>query len=114
MAAAPATIADYLRGFDDERRSRLEAVLAVVREELPDAEEAIRYGMPAVSLGDRHWIHVAGWKPHLGIYPVYRLDDALEAELAPYRAATDAVQFRWRDDLPLDLIRRVVAHLAAH
>ena len=112
--AAPASIAHYLRGFDDERRSRLEAVLAVVREELPDAEEAIRYGMPAISLGGRHWIHVGGWKQHLGIYPVYRLDHPLEAELAPYRAATDAVQFRWGDELPLALIRRIVAHLAAH
>lgn len=109
---AAASIDDYLAGFQGERRARLEAVRAAIRDVLPDAEEAIRYGMPAIALGGRRWIYFAGWKQHLGIYPVYRSDAPIETELAPYRDAKDALQFPWAKELPLDLIRRVVAHLA--
>lgn len=107
-----ATVDEYLAGFDGEVRARLDRARAAIRSVLPDAEESIRYGMPAVALGGRDHIYFAAWKKHLGIYPVYRSDDPIEAELAPYRDAKDTLRFPYAHEQPDELIARVTAFLA--
>ena len=68
--------------------------------------------MPAFMLGDRYALHFAGWKHHVGLYPVAPLDPELEAEVAPYRAAKDTVKLLYRDPLPTDLIERIAPRCA--
>lgn len=103
---------DYLAGFDGDVRARLDRVRAAIRAALPDAEESVRYGMPAVALGGRNHLHYAAWARHIGIYPVYRSDLPIEAELAPYRHAKDTLRFPYAAEQPDDLITRVAAFLA--
>src|SRR3954468_15778898 len=97
MASAPADIAAYLETLPDEARTVVVGVLDAVRAALPDAPERIRYGMPAVMLDERHAIHVAGWKRHVGIYPVGPLPTPLERDVARYRATKDALNFRYAE-----------------
>jgi uncharacterized protein YdhG (YjbR/CyaY superfamily) len=111
---AARTIEEYVAGVDGVARERLERALAGVRSALPGAEESIRYGMPAFALGGRNHLHVAAWAKHLGIYPVYHSDDPIEAELAPYRAATDTLKFVYAQEQPDELIARLAAFLARH
>ncbi len=113
MTTAPTSVESYLAGFPDGTREVLEQVVAAVRRALPGCEETIRYGMPAFMFGGaRYGIHVAGWKNHVGLYPVARLDPGLEAELEPYRTHKDTVRFVYRDGVPYDLVERVAAELA--
>lgn len=112
-ASVPSTIDEYIAGFPDDVQLMLREVRTVVNDAVPGGEEKIRYGMPAVMLGGRYAIHFAAWKKHLGIYPVPVLDDALEAELAPYRAAKDSVNFVYAKPIPYDLIARVSAAIVA-
>ena len=112
VAPVPGDVDEYLEGLPAEARSVVRLVLGAVREALPGAEERIRYGMPAVMLDGRHAIHVAGWKRHVGIYPVSPLPEPLESEIAPYRAAKDALHFLYADPVPCDLITRLTADLA--
>lgn len=111
-ATPPTTVAAYLAAHEGEARARLDRALAAIRSVLPDAEESIRYGMPAVALGGRRHLHVAAWATHLGLYPVYRSDDPIEAELAPYRHAKDTLRFPYAREQPDELIARVTAFLA--
>ena len=114
MSPAPETVEDYLAGFPDDTRDILTEVAAAIRRALPDAEERIRYGMPAFMFaGRRYGVHFAGWKKHVGLYPVAPLDPDLEAEVAPYRAQKDTVRFVYRDGVPYDLVERIAAALAA-
>ncbi|GHF13819.1 iron chaperone [Pseudolysinimonas yzui] len=106
------TIDEYLAGYDGEVRDRLERVRAAIHSVLPDAEESIKYGMPAVTIRGRHHLYFAAWKKHIGFYPVYRSDDPIETEIAPYRDAKDTLQFPYTQEQPDDLIARVTAHLA--
>lgn len=109
---APATVYEYLAGLDAPTREIAENVRAAIRRALPDAEERIRYGMPAVMLGPAPYaIHFAAWKKHIGIYPVTTLPDDLEAEVAPYRQAKDTVRFLYKDPIPYDLIERIAIAL---
>jgi uncharacterized protein YdhG (YjbR/CyaY superfamily) len=107
MNATVRTTEEYIATFPDEIRPLLAEVAAAMRRALPRAEERIRYGMPALMLGQRRALHFAGWKNHVGVYPVPRLDAELEAELAPYRTQKDTVRFLYRDPIPVDLIQRV-------
>ena len=105
------TIDEYIAAFPDDVSSVLAEVATTFRRALPGAEERIRYDMPAFLLGDRYGIHFAGWKQHVGIYPVARLTGDLEAEIEPHRAKKDTVQFRYRDGIPFDLLERMLVAL---
>lgn len=113
MSPAPATVDDYVDTFPDDVRAVLAEVAAAIRRALPGAEEKIRYSMPAFVFRDRYGLHFAGWKKHVGLYPVGPLPPDLEAEVAPYRSSKDTVQFLYRDGVPYDLVERVAAALAA-
>ena len=103
----------YIAGFPPEVQAILVEVRNAIHRGVPDGVEKIRYGMPAVMLDGRYAIHFAGWKKHLGIYPVAVLDPKLEAEVTVYRRAKDSVNFAYANPIPLDLIERVAAALYA-
>lgn len=106
------SVDEYIAGFEPEVRGILEAVRATLLRAVPGAEEKVRYGMPAVMLGGRYAIHFAGWKKHLGLYPVPTLPDELEAEVAPFRSGTDSVNFAYSNPIPIELIERIAAAVA--
>jgi uncharacterized protein YdhG (YjbR/CyaY superfamily) len=111
--AAPTSVTAYLDGFPAEQREVLEQVRAAILRAVPGGEEKIRYGMPAVMFDGRYGLHFAGWKKHVGLYPVGELDPDLEAEVAPHRAAKDTVQLFYDDPVPYDLVERIARALAA-
>jgi len=105
--ASPPDVDAYLSAFPAEQREVLQRVRSAIRSRVPDPVEKTRYGMPAIMLGGWYALHFAGWKKHIGLYPVPVLDETLEAELAPFRAAKDSVNFSWSKPVPYDLIERV-------
>lgn len=113
-----ASVDEYIAGLDPvvaERLSRVrrEIVDAVAAATGDRPEEKIRYGIAAVMLGDRYALHFAGWKKHIGLYPVPFLDDPLESRVAPYRAEKDSVVFPHNADLPYDLVGLIAAAIVA-
>lgn len=118
MAAAQ-SVDEYIAGFPPEVAGRLQAIRDLIVAEVAaltegeQPEEKIRYGIAAVMLGGRYALHFAGWKKHIGLYPVPRLPEPLETELAPYRAEKDTVVFRHADPVPYDLVSRVAAAIVA-
>jgi uncharacterized protein YdhG (YjbR/CyaY superfamily) len=113
MPAAPADVDEYIAGFDGDVRVILEHVRAAITSQVPGGVEKIRYGMPAVMLGGRYALHFAGWKKHVGLYPVPLLSAPLESELAAYRSAKDSVNFAYAKPIPYELIQRVTAAIVA-
>ena len=116
--AAATTVEEYLAGFEPEVEARLRAVRSVVMDEVARAlgrepEERLRYGIAGVMLDGRAAFHYAGWKHHIGLYPVPVRSDALEAEVAPLRAAKDTVKLLHSRPLPLDLVGRITAEVVA-
>ncbi|WP_330475352.1 iron chaperone [Terrabacter sp. C0L_2] len=111
--AAPTSVTAYLDGFPAEQREVLEQVRTAILRAVPGGEEKIRYGMPAVMFADRYGLHFAGWKKHVGLYPVGELDPDLEAEVARHRRTKDTVRFFYKDPVPYDLVERIARALAA-
>jgi uncharacterized protein YdhG (YjbR/CyaY superfamily) len=109
----PDTVDAYIASFPPDVQAVLIEVRRAIRAGVPDADEKVRYGMAAFMLGGRYAIHFAGWKRHVGLYPVPPLSGELETEVAPYRAAKDSVNFRYAEPIPFDLITRMAAEISS-
>ncbi len=112
MSVTYATVDEYIASFPAEVQEILQGVRQAIHRAVPDAPEKIRYDIAAVMLDKTHAIHFAGWKKHVGIYPVPPLEGALETEIAPYRAAKDSANFPYSRPIPYDLIERVSAAIS--
>lgn len=110
-SGAPESVDEYVASFPPEIRDVLERVRVAIHAGVPDGEEKVRYGMGAVMLGGRYAIHFAGWKHHVGLYPVPAFDDPLEQEVAPYRSKKDTVNFPYSKPVPFDLITRMAEEI---
>jgi uncharacterized protein YdhG (YjbR/CyaY superfamily) len=116
MSGTPETVDEYLAGFDPEVRERLELVRSTLHAAVPGLTDGIRYQIPYVGLDGTYLVHYAGWKHHIGLYPVpvFSGDDApLEAELAPLRSSKDTIKLLHRVPVPTELIARLARALVA-
>ena len=113
MSEQPTTVDAYIAAFEPAIAERLQQVRAAILAEVPQPEERMRYGIAAVMLGGRYALHFAGWRKHIGLYPVPPLPEALESEIAPLRSGKDTVNLKHRDPLPVELVGRVAAAIVA-
>lgn len=111
-AHAAATHEACLAALPPDSRCLLEQVQAAVEAAVPDAERCVGYQMPAYRRG-KVFFYFAAFKKHIGIYPPVRDDASLIAELQPYRGPKGNLSFALDQPLPLALIGRVAAALAA-
>lgn len=107
------TVDEYIASFPPEVRPVLEDARRAVRAAVPDAGETISYGIATFTVAGRSLVYLAGWKHHVSVYPVPSGDPALEAAIAPYRAAKGTLKFPLNRPVPYDLIERVAARLLA-
>ena len=103
------TIDEYIKTFPKEVRTRLEKMRQTIRKTAPRAMEAISYQMPTFKLDGRNLVHFAGYKRHIGFYPVPSGVAAFKKELAPYVQGKGSVQFPLDRPLPYELVKKIVA-----
>ncbi len=103
------SIDTYIATFPKEMQDILKLVRAVIKEEVPEATEAMSYGMPTFKLHGKNIVHFAGWKSHIGFYPTPSGTEAFQKEIAGYKAAKGSIQFPLSEPMPVELIRKIVA-----
>jgi len=102
------SIDEYIREFPPETRETLEELRALIKAAAPDATETISYAIPTFDLNGRHLVHFAGFKRHIGFYPIPSAIEAFRKELEPYKSGKGSAQFPLAKPLPVDLIRRII------
>jgi uncharacterized protein YdhG (YjbR/CyaY superfamily) len=102
------SIDEYIAQFPPETQAVLNEVRALIASTAPEATETISYAIPTFDLNGKHLVHFAGFKKHVGFYPVPSGMDAFKDELAAYKQGKGSVQFPLSEPMPLDLIRRIV------
>lgn len=106
---AVTVIDDYLADFDGEHRRLLEELRALIESLVPEAEQALAWGMPTYRLHG-NLVHFAAGKHHIGLYPgpagVAHVADELDVQ--GLRHSKGAIQFALGSPLPRDLITRIV------
>lgn len=104
---SPRSIDEYIAAVPPDVRPILEAVRATIRKAAPDAEEAIKYGIPTFVLHG-NLVHFAAYKSHIGFYPTASGIAEFKDELALYKSAKGSVQFPLNEPMPLRLIAKIV------
>lgn len=63
------TVDDYLAGLDDAARATIGHLYEVARQEVPEAEQGVGYGMPALVYRGKPLLSIMRAKAHVGLYP---------------------------------------------
>lgn len=102
------TVDEYIDAQPKEIAERLTAIRALFHRLLPDTKEAIRYEIPAFSVGS-YYLYISAYKHHIGMYPMYGIPELDEAML-PYRGkgTKDALHFKHTEPLPMELIEKII------
>ena len=99
----------YIATFPPATQKLLQQIRETILNAAPQAEESISYGMPAYKTCGRPLVYFAGYKNHIGFYATPTGHKEFEAELSRYKQGKGSVQFPLNEDLPINLISRIVA-----
>ena len=107
MKEIDVSIKEYIQGFDKDIQNRLFRIREIILEQVPTAEEGIKYKMPTF-MDHGNLIHYAGFKKHIGIYPLPTVIETLKEELKTYKQGKGSIQFQNDEELPIELIKKIV------
>lgn len=91
---AAASIDDYIAAQASAVQPILQRIRAIVREEAPDAVEAVSYRMPAFMLGGA-LVYFGAFKKHIGIYLRCTATRRCCRRWRPTAARRATCRFRW-------------------
>lgn len=98
---------EYIAGAPKEVQGKLRELRKAIKEVAPDAEEKISYGMPYYGYKGR-LIYFAYARHHIGIYPMPPIIEEFKQELKKYQTGKATVQFPLSEELPINLIKKLV------
>jgi uncharacterized protein YdhG (YjbR/CyaY superfamily) len=102
------TIDEYIKIFPQDVQRSLERMRQTIQAAAPEAVEAISYQMPTFKLNGRNLVHFAGYKNHIGFYPVPSGIRAFKKELSQYNQGKGLAQFPLDKPVPYDLVKKIV------
>ena len=100
---------EYIAGFPTDVQRILQEIRSVIRELAPNAEEALKYGIPTFVLHG-NLVHFAAFKQHVGFYPTPSGVEKFKDELSSYRHAKGSIQFPLDEPVPFASIRKIVKY----
>lgn len=100
-------IDDYIAEFPAKVQPSLNKLRKLIKQLVPDATEAIKYGMPTFVL-QGNLVHFAAYQHHIGFYPTPGVIVHFEKQLKKYQTSKGAIQFPIDDPLPFELISSMV------
>lgn len=105
------TIDQYIATLPEEAHKAMQEVRQAMQSVNPALEEGISYGIAAFKLDGKFLIYFAGYKKHIGIYPVPNDEPEFEKDFAAYKTSgKGAIQFPLNKPMPLELIKRIVKY----
>ncbi len=110
MQSTFTNIDEYIFLFSVEIQEKLQELRKAIHLQVPDLEEYIGYQMPAFRYKAKPLIYFAGYKKHIGFYPGSEGIRNFETDFKErkYKFSKGAVQFPIHEDLPLDLITKIL------
>jgi len=102
----PTTVTEYIAAAEPDCRKKLREMRACIRAAIPQATEALKWGLPAYS-DQRILVIFGGFKKHVGFYPTPAAIRAFAKELTKFKTAKGSIQFPLDEPLPRALIRRI-------
>lgn len=104
---------DYIAAQMPLLQTRLSLLRALIHETVPGLTEKMAYGIPTFQLHGRNFVHIGASASHVGWYPGPDAIVHFREELKEYRTSKGTVQLPLDQELPLELLRTMLIHLAA-
>jgi uncharacterized protein YdhG (YjbR/CyaY superfamily) len=102
-------VTDYIESLDGVGRDVVAHMIERARELVPDAEEGMSYGMPALRYRGSPLFSAIETKKHVGVYPFSpAVVDVVAPELGGYHVTKGSVGFRPEAPLPDAVIDRMI------
>lgn len=98
---------DYIRNYPPDVQEKLTQIRSIIRNAAPTSKEVISYGMPAFKQYGI-LVYFAAHKSHIGFYPTSSGISVFMNELSDFIFSKGAIQFPFKDNLPEELITRIV------
>lgn len=103
------TIDEYIACFPEPTCVILQQLRTVIKSAVPEATEAISYGIPTFKLNG-NLVHFAAYTNHIGFYPGADGIAAFRKEMSDFKLSKGTVQFPIDKPLPIDLIHTIVKY----
>jgi uncharacterized protein YdhG (YjbR/CyaY superfamily) len=103
-----ATIDEYIASFPQDVQEKLRGIRTVIHRAAPDAEEAIRYGIPTFRLEGSNLVHFAAFRDHLSFFPTASGVEKFQKELSSFKLSKGTIQLPLNEPVPYDLVERIV------
>lgn len=103
-------INEYIKRESKKVKALIAEMRALSKKLVPKGEEAIRYGMPTIRLGNTNLFHFASMKEHFGFYPSSSGVEAFESELKKRGLdySKGCIRFPYNKPLPIQLITKII------
>lgn len=103
-------IDEHIDQFPLDVQEKLEEIRAMIHAKVPEASEAIKYGIPTFVYKKKNLIHFAGYSTHIGFYPGAAAIEEFASRLSDYTLSKGTIQLPLDQAPPLTLLRDIVIH----
>lgn len=98
----------YINHFSGNTKKRLLTLRKLIKNEVPEAQEGIMYGLIGYKLYNKPLVYFGGFNHHIGFYATPQGHEQFAKELSQYKQGKGSVQFPLDQPLPIELITRMV------
>ena len=102
------SVEEYISSFPVNIQIILSKIRSLIKIHAPEAIESISYGMPAYKTFKKPLVYFAAQKKHIGFYATPSGHIEFKEELRKYKGGKGSVQFPLKQEIPYDLIVRMV------
>jgi uncharacterized protein YdhG (YjbR/CyaY superfamily) len=103
------SVDDALQALPQPTRDALARVIAIGRRVVPDAQDGVSYGIPALRVDGKPLLGVSASARHLSVVPFSPAAvDAVRADLPASAVSKGMVRFTAEQPLPDDVVERLV------
>ena len=100
---------EYLNALDERKRTTLSSLRQTILAALPEADQGISYGVPALKVGGKTIAGFAAFKNHLSYLPHSgSVFPELAEELGAYQRSPGALRFPVDEHLPRTVVEKLI------
>lgn len=100
----------YIESFPKDIQEKLVMIRTLIKQNVPEAVETIKYNMPTYVLNGKNLIHFAAFKNHIGIYPTPSPIEHFKDKLSTYVTSKGAIQIQHTSEIPTKLIQDIIKY----
>ena len=101
-------IEKYILQYPEDVQGKLSKIRKLIKDNAPEAEELMAYGMPGYKTNKKPLVYFAAFKSHIGFYATPSGHAEFKDELSKYKQGKGSVQFPLNQPIPYELIEQIV------